>query len=78
MTPELIERLKAAIRPGGAIVIEGLPADAQPGETKLPYWFWGWKTVTYEMVEMVPDWDWLRERRAVPVRRFFAIKQGGG
>ncbi len=77
LTENLIKRVQTAIRPGGAIVVEGYTGDAQPGDVPLPERFPGWKIVKYKIADVVPDWFWGGERRPAKVVQFFAVKPGG-
>lgn len=72
--PELFDALKAATRPGGAIVVEGFEAECQPGGVPLPQRFDGWSVVRHEVVETRPDWLWRREVESARIVRFFAIR----
>ncbi len=79
MTEELIESLKTALRPGGALIIDALPGDAepgydQPGHTPLPDHFPGWQIERYETVSAIPDWDWQQKQQPAPIIHFFARK----
>ena len=69
-----IDGLQKAIKPGGAIIIEGYPSDAPPCDVPLPDRFLGWQIVKYETGDAEPEWYWHGERRAVPVVRFCACK----
>lgn len=72
----LVAQLAPAIRPGGAILVEGHPNDAEARSVRLPDRFPGWRVARYETVEAAPDWNWRGVEGRVPVVRFLAFKPG--
>jgi 2-polyprenyl-3-methyl-5-hydroxy-6-metoxy-1,4-benzoquinol methylase len=85
----LIERLKAAVRPGGHIVIERFSRpECAPGanrldrrETRRPSpmleSFVGWHVLRYENDELESDWHWAGESPRGAIVRLLARKPHG-
>lgn len=69
---ELGKKLRDAIKPGGAIIVEGFTS--QCDLPTLREEFAGWEIITAETIQALPDWYWGGERREASVSRFFARK----
>jgi SAM-dependent methyltransferase len=65
-------RLREAIKPGGAIIVEGYLSQVM--RTDLERQFAGWEIITSETTDVIPDWSWGKDKKAAPVARFFARK----
>jgi SAM-dependent methyltransferase len=83
----LIERLKAAVRPGGHIVVERFsrptannPKDRREAKRPSPMLecFADWHVLHYESDEFVSDWHWDGESPSGPMVRVLARKPARG
>lgn len=72
LNDELAAKIPEALRPGGAIVIEGFTSAIEDGAT-LASRFEGWDILVDESFDGIPDWHWGDDRPR-PMRRFHARK----